>query len=534
MTHSILSTKYLTMWLLLAVFFKGMVTSLIVPLWEFPDEQVHFSQVSHYVETGTTWGKYDVSDEMYLSQLAMGTVRDHWGVNQHTYKAHFRQAYSKSLIGPYEQEIIDQPLSARTEYVKTEAARYPPIYYHLATLGYRLSYSGSIIDRAFGVRAMTVLMAMATAYVALRIGRRVFRSQLLAYSLAIMVSFQPMYSFVSTGTNNDNLLILLSSLIVWVMIVIWQEGLTGNRAMVLALLSGLAILTKPLAAPVLLPLPLLLIIEWWSSRRSLVVELKMLGPALVVGFASGGYLVVGPILIDGTLPFITNQKEYSTLKDLSFLDYIGPQLKRYYSETLVWYWGVFKWLSVVLPLDLIRFIKVTMVVSALGLVLSLRLIKRSTWSMLALLMLWSALYVLAITIWDYDMVRKNGVSHGLQGRYFFPLIVPHMAIMLWGFSHVLMGKAIRAAAALLAIFFVWWHLVSLHVLISSYYELESVRTFLLTLSQYKPVYFKYPWNVLWMIGYAWVLIALLLSLIRISWKTGHEDQVKHTNEKLKH
>lgn len=89
--------------LLVVTLLKGIVTSIIVPLWEFPDEQAHFGQVSHYVEHGMKiTHNRNVTREIYESEKIMGTLRDKSGKNNYTYNRFYVPEYSSTNIGPHE------------------------------------------------------------------------------------------------------------------------------------------------------------------------------------------------------------------------------------------------------------------------------------------------------------------------------------------------------------------------------------------------------------------------------------------------
>lgn len=532
MIKEYLRLNYLLVLLLVAIFFKGAVTSLLVPLWEFPDEQAHFAQIAYYVETGTEFQGNDLSREIYFSQLAMGTARDDRGINQHTYRAHFRPAYTDSLVGIYEPEILSLESQARTDYVKREAARYPPLYYQLNSVGYRMAYDADLINRVYAVRWVNILLALISTIVAYAVGIRLFGNKIYAILLTTVISFQPMFSFVSAGINNDNLLNLLSLLVLWLVLDIFDRGLKWSNSLSLGLVAGLGVLTKPLMIPVLLPVPFFLLWEWYRSGRSWRKQLWILLPAFVVSVVSGGYLILRPLVLDGRLPYITSFKADSPLHQLSFLDYMSSQLGLYYRETLVWYWGVFKWLSVILPLDIVRVIKVVMGLAGMGLVRHVirsrqdKFISITGFHKVLLLIIWSLVYIAAITLWDYDMVRKNGFSHGLQGRYFFPTLGAHMGLFMIGTLGLVKVGWRKWAGLSLALFIIGVHLASLWTIASVYYDLDTVRSFFTQLSQYEPWYFKYPFALVWLALFWLALFTLIMNLIKVIYNSDEKIPTK--------
>jgi len=98
-----------------------------------------------------------------------------------------------------------------------------------------------------------------------------------------------------------------------------------------------------------------------------------------------------------------------------------------------------------------------------------------------------------IIIWDYYFRLDHGFSFGLQGRYFFPLVVAHFAILLIGLktlfefifrSFAKWGYLVLISAVLI------FNDVSLFFLSTSYYSTSGIEVFARQASQYKPEMIK--------------------------------------------
>ena len=117
--------------LLVAAFFNALSWIILIPLWQYPDEQAHFAQVQYIAEIS---GKpqnnqsFDTSYEVAISEKILGTERDDLGNNKYTYHPEYKPDYSTGLYGPYEKEITSLPKSARSQLVKDEATLNPPLY----------------------------------------------------------------------------------------------------------------------------------------------------------------------------------------------------------------------------------------------------------------------------------------------------------------------------------------------------------------------------------------------------------------------
>src|SRR3972149_9854375 len=147
--------KRVLFWLFLALIFKALTWSLLVPLWQTPDEQAHFGHVAYLAEGGelVRHGRFpDMSEEIYTSLAILGTKRDELGNNKFTFHPDYRLDYSQTLNGPREAEIKGLPQSTRTNFVIRESAYYPHFYYQASALIYRLIYPADLFVRAFSVR----------------------------------------------------------------------------------------------------------------------------------------------------------------------------------------------------------------------------------------------------------------------------------------------------------------------------------------------------------------------------------------------
>jgi len=331
--------------------------------------------------------------------------------------------------------------------------------------------------------------------------------------LALMISFHPMFSFVSAGINNDNLTNLIGLILIWQVLDLFESGLNLKKSLSIGFAAGLGILTKPLILPLLIAVGIAFIWEWTYSKRSLVKQVSLLAPLIIVSSLSGGWLVIKPFLETGRVPYFTQQKEYG-LSNLKFIEYLKPQLGQYYRETLVWYWGVYKWLGVILPLNLIRLIKVLMIISGIGIVVEIfrkRVVQKNyqPW----LLAMISFVFIASLTYWDYNGVRSNGFSHGLQGRYFFPTIGAHMSLLLIGILSITPKVWRRLVAKMTAVGMIIAQLISLKTLITAYYSTESVRVLFIQMSQYKPWFLKYPFSSIWLSFYGVLLSVLVYKIL---------------------
>ena len=75
--------------LLIAAFLNALSWIVLIPIWQYPDEQAHFAQVQDTAELGKTPKGIDTSEEIAVYEKILGTARDGFGNNRYTYHPEF-------------------------------------------------------------------------------------------------------------------------------------------------------------------------------------------------------------------------------------------------------------------------------------------------------------------------------------------------------------------------------------------------------------------------------------------------------------
>ena len=455
----------------LAIIFKEITWSLFVPLWHFPDEQAHFGHVAYLAEGGQLpMGRQkDLTEEIALSEQLLGTYRNKYGNNQFTYHPEYRLEYTDNLTGKYEAEITNIPLPARHNFTDAESAYYPHFFYRVSGLIYRLFYQQDLFVRVFALRLFWLFSHVLMVWLAYLIGKLVFpKDKLAAVSVAVLSSFQPMLSFVAAGVSSDNLHNLLFTGVIYFCLKI-------NRKIFWPVLLGLAavmylgFINKPQFLIALgIVIPVLLWRRW-----------KILG---LTG------LVTAWLYFQGKLPYFEIadklvRPEYSLWQHLNYT------ANHTFREVLPWYWGVFRWLSLTLPRWVNQVMMRILLVVGIGLVIKFwrRKFESGFW-----LIVWSAvIYFLALFFWDFQHIRNAGFPFGIQGRYYFPVIVPQMVLLVMGIKAIWSKLLI-----LLNLWFIALNWIGFYIVVGSYYDTSSLNTFIIQASQYKPDFAKGWWLII--------------------------------------
>ncbi len=516
--------------LLILIFINSLIFSSLVPMWHGPDEQAHFAQVQYLAEHLSWYSSYDQdhftsSQEVVASEELLGTHRDETGRNKFTFNPNFRIEYTNSSIGKYELLIQNFPLTYRTNLVKKEATVYPPLFYIISAIPYRAGYNLGLIDRVFLTRLASIIMGLGVVYYSFKLSQLVFpRQPLLSLTSTLLVSFQPMFSFLTISVTSDNLMNFIFTAILYFctkVISRQQIDLTTTLGILFTFIAGF--FTKPhfiIAIPVLVSLPLFLFSfqKWgqiisrhrsqiiWVSISLAVVAIVRISPQ--VNFILTKY---GVNLLDTNLQSLTHPR----FPNYTLLEHINWTLRHTVAEVIPWYWGVFNWLGVTLPRSVNRVINRILILSAFGLVIWLiKLIKYRRWQtqdkLIVFLGLSSLIYFSSLMLWDWLFRRQHGFSFGMQGRYYFPTIVGHMILILTGWINLIPKSW---WVKLLGMSTIALNFIGLYTLAKSYYQLWPLAAFFNQFSQYKPVYFKFPYILIWFTLYTVTLTIFVIKYL---------------------
>lgn len=484
--------------LLIAAFLNAIAWIIIIPIWQYPDEQAHFAQVQDIAEVGKVPTGPNTSEEVALSEKILGTQRDTAGNNKFTYHPEFRLNYSQNLYGPGEKEIASFPKSSRTHFIKNEATQNPPLYYFLASRVYKLFSSGSLFTRVFAVRFFSAFLFLLTVIVAFLSAKIIFPAQKkMPLIFTSFVAFTPMLVFSSTGVLPDPLTNLLFSLIILFSL---KTLIYGIRLQILLLTLALLVLGAMTRQHILIAIPIALapfFLHLLKAKNGLVV---IIAASLVIGLIVYFANTIGtavPVINNLRIPDGSNLDLTLTFRK-SLIDHTLWTLGHTYREVLPWYWGVYRWLSMTLPHFIYRTINMITLISIIGIIWRFAKIAKNrkltqTDKSLAFLIFSLAIYFVSLTIWDYFFRLRNNFSFGIQGRYFFPVIIPIMSIILiglWEIFTLVFRKLTKYALFILVVAMIIFNNFSLYFVAGSYYNLASLGTFILEVSQYKPLFLK--------------------------------------------
>ena len=410
----------------IAFFLAGLLYLSSVPLFEAPDESYHFAFADYISRERslpvqvpgekTPWGQEGSQPPLYyilvaalIAPIETGDLPDHLRFNPHA--------------------IVGDPSAVDNRNIFLHDHPAPPLRDTVLAV-----YVARVFSLLLACGSVAAVWLAAREF-ALLTGERAARLALLTAGL---VAFNPQFLFISASVNNDNLVSLLASLVIWQMLAMLRQGLNARRSVILALLLACAAMAK--LSGLLLYAPVGLAALWLARRSNSYRELLRL-----VVFAGLAWLVIaGPW-------YARNLSLYGEFTgSQTMLDVVGrrsaPSLENLLTEEFrglrYSYWGIFGWFNVFSPAPFYLAMDVVTLVAAAGLLLRAWQRRRQPAALVpaALLTLCLALFAVALVLWT----RQTAAT---QGRLLFPASAASMTLLAYG----LLKLRIPALAAVVAL-----------------------------------------------------------------------------------
>lgn len=417
-----MKNKWLGLFFIL-VLIKSLVWLVLVPIFQVPDEPSHFSIVEFIAEKRhRPHPRREVVTPLEIIEAAQ-IVNFDWQINHPVWRGYQADWLDKlGQINPDKRrKTVDNP-------GQTSLKR-PPLYYYSALPFYFLGRD-SFLSRFFLVRGLNVLVHLLTVWLAFLIGKKVFGSFWLGVATAALVAFQPMLSFFSASVHYDPLAIFLATWFIYLL-------LNLRRGLSLAV-SLLGVLVKP----DLIILPFFWLWRFLNKKRWLF-WLMFFGVVFSLTFLADAIDRAIPVTAKyDRLLYLTNLNEYAAaakqIIGQVFSGEIFAQFSRYLqlagpthlAQIFPWYWGTFGWLEVPLPAVVFTLLKALIIISIVGWI---RFIHRQGFPRRLMFFLGFALIQAGVVVInDFLFFADRGEVYGIQGRYFFPAVVAHMILLIFG------------------------------------------------------------------------------------------------------
>ena len=419
--------------LLLAQIILGIAYSLATPIFEASDEIWHYPVVREIAvnrrlpvqdpAVETAWAQEGSQPPLYY---VVGALLTGWVDTSDYAAAAVRNPFAK----------VGVPLATDNK----NMVIHPP--------GQRFTQGGTVLAVVL-IRWLSVLMGTATAFLAYRLGRTIYPARpAVGLLTAALVAFNPMVLFINASVNNDNLVMLLSTLTLLLLVRDVQSDEPGARwgsTLLLGAILGLAAITK-VSGLVLLPVAVLaLALSAWPARAWKTWLLRAVAVTLVVA-AIAGWWYVRNIALYGELTGLERMVEVAGARPAGFrvMDLLAEWKGFWYS-----FWGVFGGFNVLAPSWFYALTGGLSLVAGAGLVLGLirhaqRRRPPAHWPSHLLLIAFIALTFVGLVRWTL-------MTAASQGRLMFAAIAPIAFYLALGLLAWLPARWHAAATRLLAV-----------------------------------------------------------------------------------
>jgi len=253
--------------------------AVVTPPFQVPDEPAHIGYAQYLAETGKVpSGKGDPYAGEELAALQ-------WVPFDIETKPSWFPSDRRRLF-----RILDSPTLTRSSSGEASVAtNYPPLYYALEAIPYRIAYGANFLDRVFFMRLMSALIAGLTVAFVFFFLRELLPGTRWAWTVgALAVAFQPMVGFLGGGVTPDNLLFATSAALIWLLARAFRVGLTAPLGGAIGVAAAAGVLTKQTMFGLLPGAALGLALMVWRApperRRDAVRGVVLAGLVLVVPF----------------------------------------------------------------------------------------------------------------------------------------------------------------------------------------------------------------------------------------------------------
>jgi hypothetical protein len=446
--------------------------ALITPAFQAPDEVDHFAYTQSLVERGQApsrdpasplgrWASSQalaLDDMSFLTDHQVGNTRPPWSAHQESF---------------YRKQVAELHPSSSDGGGNETAATHGAIYYAALAPAYLLA-SSSPLDQLTLMRLTSALIGALTVLFAFLLARALAPARLwLAVLAALLVTYQPMYGFISGTVNNDVGVNAGAAALELLLILMLRRGvtlrlglMTGALLLALPIVKGTAYSLYPVAA-------IALVATLWRHHRraeapgwaalaasalavrELSVNLAGIFRPSVAAVAAGPGQAAGPTgSIHEALAHPLGYLGYLWQVFLPRLSFMAPHFPSGIPGFTIFVergWGAFGWYDVFFP----HWVYVVILVAMLAVPLLCVIAVRREWPFvranaveLGLLALMPIAVVAGFEAAFYTVGTRPVISE--FGRYAFPAIAP-LAVLVAGSLHAFGRRWMLVAGAVLLV-----------------------------------------------------------------------------------
>ncbi len=279
---------------------NSLAWGLLTPTFQIPDEPYHLSYVQDLAEDGKPPDPKPGVPDRFSEDLGL------------IVRASALGAINFNPVGrpnwsPQQDREVNAGLARKPSPDNPGAVAglrdYPPLYYAGLVPVYAATHAagGSTLDAITLIRIVGSLLAGVTVLALFGFLKELFPGRdVIVAGVALVVAYQPVFTWIQGGVNPDALLIPLGALLFWLFARAWNRGLSVRSATGIGVVVAASVLTKLSALGLVVGLVLGLALLVWRQGHG-----RRRAPALAGAAAAavplGLYALVNTLVFDRSL-----------------------------------------------------------------------------------------------------------------------------------------------------------------------------------------------------------------------------------------
>ena len=315
--------------LLILNLLRGTLYCITIPLWQGPDEHLHFEHVKL----------------LTYRNFPNSLTHNQW---HQEIRATISQSLMKHTFWDFQNINSQKFLSENRAFVRSEL-RQPPLYYSICAFLLNVSHLKSIESEVYLLRIFSTILGTVVVYLGYAITKEIFPTEgVLQIGVPMFITFLPQYTIMSSSINNDKFAEVLFSLLLLLLVRSVRYRTTVLKALSILAIVVMGIQTKTtfLAA---IPLCLLFWLLPGTHRKTAHICSPLM--LLLVGIG-----VLGGLLYIKNISFLRVIEHYTGMNLQHFGNLIHDEVNTfpahirkyafYFYLLLSGFWARFGWLKI--------------------------------------------------------------------------------------------------------------------------------------------------------------------------------------------
>ncbi|MDO8658657.1 MAG: DUF2142 domain-containing protein [Candidatus Levybacteria bacterium] len=473
--------------LLLITFLKNIIWSIATPIWAGPDEPAHFGYAQYVNKTQ----KFPELHKSFISKEIIEST-NLLEINKINFHSNVIFSFAKGKNSLAETKIRNFPDTFSNIFTSwAPVGVHPPLYYIFLSSFINFLPHLDLFDKVYILRLISIFLSIATIFIAFKITKKIFKNNtLLTITIPLLISFQPMMTFINGVINNDNLLIFLYSIFLYIVVLfIYKKRLNIFNTLCLSIIAAFCLLSKQQSIALVIPF-----VTTYIVYAKIKNKLRIIIPHLII-FLSVIIILNGwyywKIVFQNMAIAVLDPYDSSKLNTvyINIFQYFFSFSR--FKTIFNYYWGTFGWLDTTLPFFMHALYLILTLLSFFGIIFKVYKSKLNfyynNYNFTLLIFAISVVSFFSIIFaLDFIAVNKTG-KNWIQGRYLLPVIIPTMLIFFLGIKELLKTKI---AIILTTSIIIGSNLYSLFFSLIPRYYGSDINLWVQRISQNKPVLLK--------------------------------------------